>query len=54
MLKRDSIGIIGQYGCLVTMWIGLAYEVAFGAHIGFVLLSGGMIGAMVFTKMRGK
>ena len=53
--KTDSlIGIIGQYGCLVTMFCGLSYEIVAGAHIGWALLTAGAIGAMIFTKIRGR
>lgn len=53
-LRKEIIGIIGQYGCLVTMWVGFAYEVYTGAHLGWTILTAGCIGAVIFTKIRGK
>lgn len=53
-MKKEIVGIIGQYGCLVLMFTGLTYEIVVGAHLGWALLTGGAIGAMIFTKIRGK
>jgi len=53
-MKKEIVGIIGQYGCLVTMFIGLGYEIAAGAHIGWTIFTAGAISAMIFTKIRGK
>lgn len=54
MRHKEGVGIIGQYGCLVTMISGLAYEIIAGAELGWILLTAGAIGAMIFTKIRGK
>lgn len=51
---KELIGIIGQYACLATIWCGLAYEIIMGAHLGFILITGGATAAMIFTKLRGK
>jgi len=51
---KETIGIIGQYGCLVTMISGIIYEIKVGAELGWILLTAGAIGAMIFTKVRGK
>jgi len=51
---KEFIGIIGQYGCLATMWLALTYELITGASIGWAILTAGAIGAMIFTKIRGK
>lgn len=51
---KELTGIIGQYACLATMWVGFTYEVYIGAPIGWAIFTGGAIGAMIFTKIRGK
>lgn len=53
-MNKETVGMVGQYGCLVTMLGGLVYEIASGAYLGWILLTGGAIGAMVFTKIRGR
>ena len=51
---KQLVGIIGQYGCLFMMSSGLAYEIVAGAHFGWAMFTAGAIGAMIFTKVRGK
>jgi len=53
-MSNDTIGIIGQYGSMLILIVGIAIEVLARAHVGFVLITIGGLLWGVSTKIRGK
>lgn len=53
-MTKDTIGIIGQYGCLIMIAFGLLYEVVTGAHLGYIIITTFVVLYAVCVKIRGK
>lgn len=51
--KKQTIGIIGQYGCMGLILFAIGFEVASGAELGYVLITVGAVLYSIFTKIRG-
>jgi len=52
--KKQTIGIIGQYGCMGLIFFAIGFEVASGAELGYILMTIGAVLYSIFTKVRGK
>jgi len=52
--KKQTIGIIGQYGCMGLILFAIGFEVASGANLGYILITIGAVLYSIFTKLRGK
>jgi len=52
--KKQTIGIIGQYGCMALILFAIGFEVASGAELGYILITIGAVLYSMFTKIRGK
>jgi len=52
--KKQTIGIIGQYGCMGLIFFAIGFEVASGADLGYVLITIGAVLYSIFTKVRGE
>ncbi len=53
-IDKDLVGIVGQYGSMISLIIGIAIEVAMQAHLGFIFIASGGLAWGLFTKIRGK
>lgn len=47
-------GIIGQWVGMAIIICGILAEISLGAHLGFVLITGGSLVWAIATKFRGK
>lgn len=52
--RKQTIGIIGQYGCIGLILFAIGFEVASGAALGYILITIGAVLYSMFTKIRGK
>ncbi len=53
-MSQETIGIIGQYGSMSLLVVGLAIEIVMEAHVGFIFLTAGSLLWGLSTKVRGK
>jgi len=51
-MERMLIGIIGQWLAVFVVTGGIGIEVAYGAHIGFVLITAGGLILTLATKIK--
>lgn len=51
---KETLGIIGQYGCLIMVVFAILYEIVTGAHLGYIMITAFGILYAVFVKIRGK
>lgn len=51
---KETIGIIGQYGSMLLLIVGLIIEISMKAHIGFIFLTTGGLLWGISTKIRGR
>jgi hypothetical protein len=52
--EKQTIGIIGQYGCMGLILFAIGFEVALKADLGYVLITVGAVLYSIFTKIRGR
>ena len=48
----QKVGGFGQWLSLIAVVIGIAIEIHYKAHIGFVVVTSGSLGFAVFTKIK--
>lgn len=51
-MKSKFIGNLGQWLAVVLVSAGIVIEVYYGAHIGFVFLTGGSLAFAIGTKIK--
>lgn len=51
---KETVGIIGQYGSMGVLTIGICIELIMAAHVGFIFITIGGLLWGVATKIRGR
>jgi len=51
---KESAGIVGQWAGMLTVMVGIAYEIAYQADIGWLVITAGSFLFACATKLRGK
>lgn len=51
-MDRELIGIYGQWLSILMVTFGIGVEVAYGAHLGFVLITAGGVILALATKIK--